>query len=150
MLKPLFDSGKVQTIADLYTLSFHDLTKFDNVKETSAKKALNNLFAVKEIPLERFIAGFNIENMGERMVKKVVDAGYDSLDKILHSSVHELSKVVGFAEISADNLLDGLEEMYLEMEQLLNLKKITIKEKIMSGKSPRIDSPLSRVFSKFA
>lgn len=135
MVKPLFDSGKVQTIADLYRLNYPDLTKFDKVKETSAKKALNNLYAVKEIPLERFIAGFNIENMGERMVKKVVDAGYDSLDKILSSSVHELSKVDGFAEISAEHLLDGLENAYPEMVELLNLNKIQIKveEKIMSS-----------------
>ncbi len=135
LLKPLFDSGDVQTIADLYQLRVHDLTKFDNVKETSAKKALSNLFAVKEIPLERFIAGFNIENMGERMVKKVVDAGYDSLDKIRRSSINELSKVDGFAEISAENLLNGLENVYHEMVELLNLNKIQIKieEKIMSS-----------------
>lgn len=135
MLKPLFDSGKVQTIADLYELNVHDLTKLDNVKETSAKKALNNLSAVKEISLERFIAGFNIENIGELMVKKVVDAGYDSLDKILNSSVNDLSMVDGFAEITAEFLLVGLEKVYPEMEQLLNLNriKIIIEEKVMSS-----------------
>ncbi len=49
--------------------------------------------------------------------------------------IHELSKVDGFAEITADYLLDGLEKMYPEMEQLLDLNKIKIKmeEKIMSS-----------------
>jgi len=134
MLKNLFESGKIQKIADLYDLKISDLTKFDNVKEISAKKALNNLFAVKEIRLEKFIAGFDIENMGEKLVKKVVDAGYDSLDKIRSSSVEQLSKVNGFAEITAQYLLDGLKELYSDMIEVLNLNKIKIKEFDMSGK----------------
>lgn len=104
MLRKLFDSGRVQKIADLYTLKVSDLTKFDSVKEISAKKALDNLFAVKEIRLEKFIAGFNIENMGEKLVKKVVDAGYNTLDKIRNASKSQISKVDGFAEITAECL----------------------------------------------
>ncbi|KKK84034.1 hypothetical protein LCGC14_2787410, partial [marine sediment metagenome] len=46
ILKPLFEIGKIQKIADLYKLRTSDLTRFDGVKETSAKKALKNLFAV--------------------------------------------------------------------------------------------------------
>ena len=69
MLKPLFDSRKIKTIADLYTLNVSDLTRLEQVQELSAKKALDNLLAVKEIPLEKFIAGFDIENIGEDLTK---------------------------------------------------------------------------------
>ena len=65
ILKPLFDSGKVKTITDLYSLEIPHLTQFEGVQERSAKKALDNLFAVKEVPLSRFIGGFDIENIGE-------------------------------------------------------------------------------------
>ena len=36
ILQRLFSSGKVQRIADLYSLKVHDLTQFDGVKDTSA------------------------------------------------------------------------------------------------------------------
>ena len=134
MLRKLFDTGKVQQIADLYSLKVSDLTKFEGVKEASAKKALDNLFAVKEIRLERFIAGFNIENIGERLVKKIVDAGYDSLDKIRNASVSQLSKVEGFAEITAKYLLDGVNTLYPHMCEVLQTNKISIQEKKMAGK----------------
>lgn len=134
ILRPLFESGKVQQIADLYELKVSDLTKFESVKETSAKKALDNLLAVKEIRLERFIAGFAIENIGERLVKKVIDAGFDSLDKIKGSSTHQLSKIDGFADITAQYLLDGVKVLYPHMIEILNTNKIQIKEKKMSGK----------------
>jgi DNA ligase (NAD+) len=134
MLRKLFDTEKVQQIADLYRLKVSDLTLFEGVKETSAKKALDNLFEVKEIRLERFIAGFDIENIGERLVKKIVDAGYDSLEKIRDASVSLLSKVDGFAEITAQYLLDGVNSLYPHMHEVLQTNKITIQEKKMAGK----------------
>jgi DNA ligase (NAD+) len=44
MLQKLFETGKVKEIADLYTLQPTDLTRFEGVQDTSAKKALENLF----------------------------------------------------------------------------------------------------------
>ncbi len=134
MLSKLFDAGKVKKIADLYDLKVSDLTKFEGVKETSAKKALDNLFAVKEISLAKFIAGFDLENIGERIVAKVVNAGFDILDKIHNASIRDLSKVEGFAEITAENLLNGLRKAYPDMLDLLKTNKIKIKERVMSKK----------------
>ncbi len=134
MLKSLFDTGKVRTISDFYTLKVHDLTRFEGVQEKSAQKALDNLFAVQEIPLAKFIAGFDIENIGEELTQRVVDAGYDTLDKIRNASVHQLSQIDGFADTTAQYLLKGVAKMYPEMAKLLQTNKIKIKEaKSMGG-----------------
>ena len=126
LLKPLFQDKKISTIADLYNLKVSDLTKLAQVKETSAKKALDNLFAVKEISLAKFIGGFDIENIGEDLTKRVVDAGYNTLEKIRNASNHQLSQVDGFADLTAQYLKDGIEVLYPQMKELLNTKKITI------------------------
>ena len=134
ILKPLFEVGNVKTIADLYNLTIHDLTKLDQVKETSAKKALDNLFAVKKVPLAQFIGGFAIENVGEDLTQRIVDAGFDTLDKIKNASIFQLSQVDGFAEITAQSLKDGVEKLYPQMKEVLNTNKITIEEvKKMGG-----------------
>jgi DNA ligase (NAD+) len=135
MLKPLFESGKVKTIADLYSLRIPDLTQFEQVKEASAKKALDNLFAVKNVSLARFIGGFDIENVGEDLTQRVVDAGLDTLDKIKDASIFQLSQVEGFAELTAHYLQEGVEKLYPQMKELLNTNKIDIEEvKKMGGK----------------
>jgi len=135
LLKPLFDRGKIESIADLYSLKISDLTRFEGVQDTSARKALDNLFAVQEVSLARFIAGFNIENIGEDLTQRVVDAGFDTLDKLKEASIHQLSQVDGFAEITATYLLNGINKLYLEMKAVLNTNKIKIKEgKRMGGK----------------
>jgi DNA ligase (NAD+) len=72
--------------------------------------------------------------MGKRVVKKVVDAGFNTLDKILNNIVTQLSQVEGFAEITAKALLEGVINLYPEMVKVLNTQKITIREEKMSGK----------------
>ena len=134
MLRKLFVTGKVKYIADLYSLKVSDLTKFEGVKEVSAKKALGNLFSVTEISLAKFIAGFNIENIGELLVKKVVDAGFDTLEKIKSASVQDISSVEGFAEITAKYLLDGIEKVYPQMIDVLKTGRISIQQSLKEGK----------------
>jgi DNA ligase (NAD+) len=136
LLKPLFASKKVSTIADLYNLKLSDLTRLDQVKETSAKKALDNLFAIKEVSLAKFIGGFDIENIGEDLTQRVVDEGFDTLDKIRSASNYQLSQVDGFADLTAQYLRDGIEKLYPQMKKLLNTNKISIPgvRKITGGK----------------
>jgi len=134
MLHPLFKTGKVEQIADLYQLTVSDLTQFEGVKEISAKKALDNLFAVKEISLAKFIGGFNIENIAELLVKKVIDAGYDTLEKIKNAKVEQLAMIDGYAEVTAENLLKGINKLYPQMLEVLNTTKISIKKTVKGGK----------------
>ena len=103
------------------------------MKESSAKNALNNLFAVKDVSLAKFIAGFNIENVAESIAQKAVDAGYDTLDEIKNTSINQLSRIDGFAEITAQNLIEGVKERYGEMMDVLNTNKIQIKQKTKGG-----------------
>ncbi len=134
MLKPLFDIGKIKMIADLYNLSISDLTQFDGVSEKSAKKALDNLFAVTEVSLAKFIGGFAIENIGEDLTHRIVNAGFDTLDKIRDASIYLLSQVDGFAEKTAKQLLEGISKLYPNMKALLDTNKIKIQKKSQSMK----------------
>ena len=133
ILKQLFDSGKVKTIADLYNLTISDLARLDRVGEKSAKKALDNLLAVKEIPLAKFVGGLNLENIGETLVEKVVDSGYDTLEKIKNATIYDLKRVELFADITANQFYNEFHSLYGEMEELLATNKIIIKRRKMGS-----------------
>ena len=134
LIKPLFENSKIETIVDLYHLKVSDLTKLDGVKETSAKKALDNLYAVTTVPLAKFIGGFAIENIGEDMVQKVVDAGFDTIEKIRNASAFQISQIEGFAEISAHQLTEGISKLYPQMKEVLETSKIKIEVREMGTK----------------
>ena len=90
---------------------------------------------MKKIPLARFIGAFDIENIGEELTKRVVETGFDTLEKIKDASIFQLSQVNGFAEITAQYLRDGVEKLYPQMKEVLKTNKITIQEvKGMGGK----------------
>ena len=127
ILKQLFDSGRVQKISDLYELKVSDLTKLDRVGEKSAQKALDNLFAVKEVSLSKFIGGFNLENIGETLVEKIVKAGYDTLEKIHNTTAHDLARVELFGDITANQFRKEFHALYFDMLKTLKTNKIKIR-----------------------
>ena len=138
ILKQLFSSGKVRKIADFYKLEVSDLLKLDRVGERSAQKALNNLFAVKEIALSKFVGGFDLENIGESLVEKIVKAGYDTLEKIRNATVHDLKRVELFADITANQFHTEFHALYFDMEKTLQTNKITIRRRKMGNKLARL------------
>lgn len=127
ILKQLFESGKVRKIVDFYDLQPQDLIKLDRVQEKSAKKALDNLYAVREVSLARFVGGFNLENMGVRQVKKVVDAGFDTLEKLKDAQISDFAQVEGFGEVTGEMLYNGIQSLYPDMKAVLDTGKIAIR-----------------------
>ncbi len=119
LLGKLFDAGLVREIADLYALEWEQLAEFEGMGETSARKALGNLTAVRSVPLARFVAGFDIFGIAELKVQKLVDAGFDTLEALRHAAVEDLAAADGIAEVTAQQVATGLAEVYPKMERLL-------------------------------
>jgi DNA ligase (NAD+) len=115
----LLDAGRVRSIPDLYGLSAEELAEFERMGEKSARKILRNLASRSEVSLSRFVAGFDIEGIGELMIEKAVAAGFDDLDKLRAAGIEELSRVDGIGEITAGTIVEGLSALAEEMDALL-------------------------------
>lgn len=126
LIRNLFNSGRINEIADLYTLEEPDITVFERMGEGIAKKALKNLYSVKEIPLSKFIAGFNIEGIGELLVEKIIAEGFDSLEKMRRASVDEIASTEGIGFTTAEVFKEGLSKLQPEMENVLRTGKISV------------------------
>ena len=135
----LLDSGRVKSIPDLYTLLPEELAGYDRMGETLARKILKNLAAKRELSLSEFIAGFDIEGIGELIAEKAVAAGFDSLEKFRAAAPEALASVDGLGDITARTILEGLKSLGPEMEALLASGAVSIKERpaggVLSGKS---------------
>ena len=133
IVRQLLDSGRVKSIPDLYTLKPGELAEYDRMGDTLARKILHNLDAKRELSLPEFIAGFDIEGIGELIAEKAVDAGFDTLEKLRAASPEDLSAVFGLGEITAKVILDGLADSAAEMDALLRPGIIRIKSKPAGG-----------------
>ena len=137
LVNALFNDKKLRSISDIYSLDEAALTPYFLNQESiekekdslGAKNVVASIKAHSSLSLAQFIAGFDIEGIGEQMVEKVIEGGFDSLEKLLSATPEEFEKVYGFAQITAAAFAQGLAENAAEMRSLAKSGAITIKEK---------------------
>jgi len=138
ILQRLTDSGRLQTVVDLYTLNVNEIASLDGMGATSAIKIVGNIRKKLEVTLPQLIAGFDIEGIGETIVEKIEAAGYDTPQKMLAVTIDQLVRIEGVAEITAQTFKIGIEKVYPDIMDLLAHAPITVKAKAtgsLDGKS---------------
>lgn len=146
LVNALFSDKKLRSISDIYSLDEATLTPYFLNQESiekekdslGAKNVVASIRSKTNLSLAQFVAGFDIEGIGESMVEKVIEGGFDSLEKMLAASASDFEKVYGFAQITAAAFAQGLAENADEMRSLVAAKTITIKEAkggALAGKS---------------
>ncbi len=137
LVNALFKDKKLTCVSDIYSLDEATLTPYFLNQESiekekdslGAKNVVASIKAHASLSLEQFVAGFDIEGIGESMVEKVSAAGFDTLEKLLAATAADFENVYGFAEITAATLKEGLAENAAEMRALVASGAVTIKEK---------------------
>lgn len=135
LIVKLFETKELSSICDIYTLTEEKLTKHFLNSESlekekvslGAKKVLASIQSKTNVTLEKFIAGFDIEGIGETMIEKLTQAGFNTLQALLKATSEDFEKVYMFAEITAKNLYTGLQDNCEEMNKLVDSGAITIK-----------------------
>lgn len=136
LIKNMFEEKVVTSISDLYKLTEEKLTPFflnqESIEEKKeslgAKKVLDSIQSHRKISFAKYIAGFDIENIGETQMEKLVEAGFTSLEKLLASSEEEVAAVYSFGDILAHTLFLGLEENMDELKFLLDSSIIHLED----------------------
>ncbi|MGP1576034.1 MAG: NAD-dependent DNA ligase LigA [Treponema sp.] len=126
LIKQLFCSQRLHTIADLYTLTIDELSTLDRMGQKSAEKVYRSLHTKRDIPLAVFIAGLDIEGIGQTMVEKLIEAGFDTLEKITTAREEDFASVYQFGAVLAKNLVQGVNNLRDEIAALTDSGIITI------------------------
>jgi DNA ligase (NAD+) len=126
LIQQLYDKERVRHIPDLYTLTAEELADYERMGELSAAKVLRHIQTARELSLAAFVAGFDLEGVGETIMEKVAFAGFNTLEKLRAAAVEDLAAVYGLGEITARTIYDGLRETAAEMDGVLAAGSITI------------------------
>jgi DNA ligase (NAD+) len=136
LLRQLFDSERVRRISDLYTLTAEELAQFERMGELSANKVIRHIRTVRELPLAKFVAGFDFEGVGETIMEKIAGFGFNTLEKLRAADADALAIVDGIGEVTAKTIVPGLEQAASEMEAVLNSGMISIAPPPDESKQP--------------
>ncbi|MBP5753952.1 MAG: DNA ligase (NAD(+)) LigA, partial [Treponema sp.] len=146
LVTALFNDGKLKSITDLYSLTEENLSPYflnqeslmQDKKSLGAQKVYASIQAHRELSLSKYVAGFDIEGIGETVVEKLMAGGFPTLEAILNATEEQIAAVYGFADLMAHTLVQGLNENRTEMEALVRDGVITIRQStggLLEGKS---------------
>jgi DNA ligase (NAD+) len=137
LIQKLVQTGLVKTPADLYRLTQEQVSSLERMGDKSAANVLSKLQERNPVPMEQFVGGLSIPNIGSTMVKMVMDAGFDTLEALQIASLESLLALHGLGPVKARSLYEGLRDNRALIEDLLSAG-VRISKKIegaLSGKS---------------
>jgi DNA ligase (NAD+) len=114
----MIKKGLITGITSLYDLSVEQLLTLDKFKEKLANKVINNIQASKNVDLVNFLSALGISGGAYNKCEKVVHAGHNDLDKIRALNVEKLTEIEGFAERSAEDFYNSLQEKMTLINEL--------------------------------
>jgi DNA ligase (NAD+) len=121
----LVEKGLINSVADIYKTEFFTQLKSEEIAgEKMARKICENISRKKSIPLEHFIGGLDIDHVGTRIVKSLINHGFNTLDKIMNASMGELSMCIGINTGLAGSIKKGLMKKEREIKELLQYVSI--------------------------
>ena len=111
MVDALTDPNKLRiiSIGDIYRLDVDTLAECCSGKKM-AQKCYDVLHANKQISLELLIASLNIPNLAVATATDIVQAGFDTVEKVLDLTYEDLLKIPNIGEKTARQVFDGLKE----------------------------------------
>lgn len=109
-LEEMLEHGLIKIIPDLYALTVEQLLQLDKVKDKLANKIVGNIQKSKQVDLTTFLSALGIAGGAYNKCEKVVEHGFNSLEKIKQLTVEQLVEVESFAEKSATEFINSLKQ----------------------------------------
>ena len=154
LLQRLVDEGLVRSVADLYRLSKDTLAALDRMGDKSAEKVLGTLQASKTLPLAQFLGAQSIPLCATSTLELVINAGFDSLDRLHIASLADFERISGMGPKRAAALHDWLRKNASVVQDLLDagvsikaraIGALTGKSVCFTGKSVRKRAELEQM-----
>lgn len=129
----LIEADIIDTISSLYTMDLKAIAELEGFGKRSAEKMKKQLDSHLEMTLAEFVAGYNIEGCGEKLIAKVIETyNVVTLNDLLKLKSYECE---GVGSTISEKLATGLSNLKDDMKK--TLKYVTIKapevKKIAAG-----------------
>jgi len=138
-IEKLFQQG-IRRVSEIYALTSEQLQAF-GFGEKTANNLIAELVRSRRERFEdwRFLSAFGIHRMGRGNCERLLQAY--PMAQIFALSVEQVAEIEGFAELTAQFLVDGLQRIQAEFDALFVLD-FTLESTPLLAESESIESPL--------
>ncbi len=107
-IEGLVDKKLITSFESIYDLKKEELMSLDQYQEKLSNKIISNIEKSKNIELIKFVSALGLRGGAENKCQKIINAGFDTIEKFLNISVEELAGLEGWAEKSASDFVQDL------------------------------------------
>lgn len=107
----LFDSGRVESIGQLYQLGPGSFDGLEGIGPKTVERILSGIAKSREVPFWRLLYALSIPNVGETTARRLA-GGVVSMDRMESMSVEELSAIQDIGPVIAQCIHDYLREPF--------------------------------------
>ena len=133
----LYAARLVETVADIYDLTEHDLVTLERFGERSAKRILAGVEASKSVPFERVVYALSIPFVGETVAKKLALA-VKNIDNLMAMTGEQLAMIPEIGPKIAESIVQffkvPINRVIVERLRIAGLR-MQVEEKIVELKS---------------
>ena len=101
----LFETGLINDIADLYTLTAEQLKTTGGFGNRTAERIIEGIEASKQVPFERVVYALSIPYVGETVAKKLARSVSD-IDRLMGMSLEELTAIEDIGPRIAESIIE--------------------------------------------
>lgn len=140
----LYAARLVETVADIYDLTEHDLVTLERFGERSAKRILAGVEASKAVPFERVVYALSIPFVGETVAKKLAQA-VKNIDNLMVMNSEQLAMIPEIGPKIAESIVQffkvPINRVIVERLRIAGLrmqveeKIVELKSNVLAGKS---------------
>jgi DNA ligase (NAD+) len=126
-VRKLYDLGLVKHYADLYDEKLAE-DQLVEVLGKNGEKIKANIEATRELPFHIFLSGLGIPTVGRRM-GRLLSKHFSSLKELQNTSVSQLCQIEGISDVTAQYIIEGVNDKNRAHRLLANDVEIIYPEK---------------------
>jgi DNA ligase (NAD+) len=132
-ISKLYLASRVRLPGDFFKLQVSDIQDLDNLGEKSAKNIIHQIQSKKSLSLVEVFDASIIPNFSAKRIQQLVNAGYDTAQKMLDIQVTDFDSVFGFQITLATKIVEGIKLRRPWIESILS--QVNLQTPTSSGDS---------------
>lgn len=105
IIEQLIEKDLIHNIADIYYLSFEDISSLKKEGKKFTTNLLNAIEGSKSNDLDRIICSLGIRNVGAKLAK-VLAKEFKSMDALMNANIEQLNEINDVGEITANQIVE--------------------------------------------
>jgi DNA ligase (NAD+) len=135
LVEGVVSKGLVKTVPDLFRLTVEQLMTLDRMGEASASKAIEELRKPFPVSLATLLGSLSIPLCGSSTMQLVVDAGFNSVEKLVGATMATLGGIPGLGPRRIEAISHWIAQNYALLEELLSCSGVSLKAKVVGSLS---------------